>query len=143
MREFLLVPAVETQTGVDITLTKKDIRAVQLAKGALLAGITLVCREAAIDLPRRLCIAGCFGGSVNVHDAVTICMLPRLPDCAFDAVGNAASDGAILALLDRAVDERAATVARRTRVVDLGAHRDFQEVFVNSLGLPGPGGNRK
>ena len=136
--EFLLVPAVETEPGVDITLTQKDIRAVQLAKGAILTGITLVCREAGIDLPRRLLIAGSFGGSLNVHDAVTIGMLPRLPEHAVEAVGNAAGDGAILALLDRTVNERAAALARRTRVVDLAAHPDFQKVFVNSLGFPDP-----
>jgi uncharacterized 2Fe-2S/4Fe-4S cluster protein (DUF4445 family) len=115
---------------------------VQLAKGAILTGITLVCREAAIDLPRRLLIAGSFGGSWNVHNAVTIGMLPRLPDRALEAVGNAAGDGAILALLDRAVDERAAALARRTRVVDLAAHPDFQKVFVSSLGFPSPGTER-
>jgi uncharacterized 2Fe-2S/4Fe-4S cluster protein (DUF4445 family) len=140
--EFLLVPAVETETGVDITITQKDIRAVQLAKGAILTGITLVCREAAIDLPRRLLMAGSFGGSLNVHDAVSIGMLPRLPDRALEAVGNAAGDGAILALLDRAIDDRAAALARRTRVVDLAAHPDFQKVFVSSLGFPDPGTER-
>jgi uncharacterized 2Fe-2S/4Fe-4S cluster protein (DUF4445 family) len=141
--EFVLVPAMETETGVEITLAQKDIRAVQLAKGAILTGITLVCREAGIDLPRRLLIAGSFGSFLNVPDALAIGMLPPLAEHAFETVGNAAGEGAVLALIDKAVAERAAAIARKTRAVDLASPPDFHRVFVNSLGFPDPGERRK
>jgi len=134
--EFVLVPGAETQTGVDITLTQGDIRAVQLAKGAILTGITLLCQEVQIELPQRLLIAGAFGSFLNKDDAITIGMLPRLVDHSLETVGNAAGEGAVLALFNGNFEERARDIARRTRVVDLASHPDFQKVFLNSLAFP-------
>jgi len=136
--EFVLVSAEETQAGVDITLTQKDVRAVQFAKAALLAGITLLCREAQSKLPERLLIAGAFGTFLNKEDAMTIGMLPRLARNSVKTVGNAAGEGAILAVLDGDSTERAEEIARRTRVVDLASHPDFNKVFLDSLAFPDP-----
>ncbi len=136
--EFVLVTAEETEAGVDITLTQKDVRAVQLAKAAVLAGITLLCREAELELPERLLVAGAFGTFLNKEDAMTIGMLPRLAQNSVKAVGNAAGEGAILAVLDGGTTERAEEIARRTRVVDLASHPDFNKVFLDSLAFPDP-----
>jgi uncharacterized 2Fe-2S/4Fe-4S cluster protein (DUF4445 family) len=136
--EFVLVSAEDTQGGMDITLTQQDIRAVQFAKGALFAGITLLCREARIELPQRLLLAGAFGTLLNKKDAITIGMLPRLSENAVETVGNAAGEGAILAVLHSESAERAQEIARRTRVVDLASHPDFQKVFVSALVFPDP-----
>ena len=136
--EFVLVPAAETQAGMDITLTQQDVRAVQFVKGALLAGITLLCREAHSELPQRLLMAGAFGTFLNNEDAMTIGMLPRLAENAVETVGNAAGEGAILAVLHGDSAERAEEIARRTRVVDLASHPDFHKVFLDSLVFPDP-----
>jgi uncharacterized 2Fe-2S/4Fe-4S cluster protein (DUF4445 family) len=133
---FVLVPAADTQAGVDITLTQKDVRAVQFAKGAVLAGITLLCREARSGPPQRLLMAGAFGTFLNKEDAMAIGMLPRLAENAVETVGNAAGEGAILAVLDGDSAKRAEAIARRTRVVDLASHPDFHKVFVNALAFP-------
>ena len=138
--EFVLVSAEETEAGVDITLTQKDIRAVQFAKAAVVAGITLLCREAQLKLPERLLIAGAFGTFLNKEDAMTIGMLPRLARKSVKTVGNAAGEGAILAVLDEDSTERAGEIARRTRVVDLASHPDFSKVFLDSLAFPDPRG---
>jgi uncharacterized 2Fe-2S/4Fe-4S cluster protein (DUF4445 family) len=136
--EFVLVSAGDTQGGMDITLTQQDIRAVQFAKAALFAGITLLCREARIELPQYLLLAGAFGTFLNKKDTITIGMLPRLAENAVETIGNAAGEGAILALLHSESAERAEEIARRTRVVDVASHPDFQKVFVNALAFPDP-----
>ena len=136
--EFLLVPAAGTQAGVDITLTQQDVRAVQLAKGALLAGITLLCREGQSERPQRFLIAGAFGTFLNKEDATTIGMLPPLAANTVETVGNAAGEGAILAMLHGDGVERAEEIARRTRVLDLASHPDFHKVFLDSLVFPDP-----
>jgi len=136
MLEFVLVPGKETQTATDITLTQKDIRAVQLAKGAILTGILLLCQEVMIDLPQRFLIAGAFGSFLDKDDAKVIGMLPRVAEDAVKTIGNAAGEGAILVLLNRDFSQRAREIARRTRVLDLASHPDFQEVFVKSLSFP-------
>jgi uncharacterized 2Fe-2S/4Fe-4S cluster protein (DUF4445 family) len=136
LMEFVIVPGEETRTGADITLTQRDIRAVQLAKGAILTGIILLCREANLNLPRRFLIAGAFGSFLDKDDAMTIGMLPRLTEHGVETVGNAAGEGAILALLSEEFSRRARQIARRTRVLDLASHPDFQRVFLRSLSFP-------
>jgi uncharacterized 2Fe-2S/4Fe-4S cluster protein (DUF4445 family) len=136
MVEFVLVPGEETQTGADITLTQKDIRGVQLAKGAILTGILLLCQEVNIELPQRFLIAGAFGSFLDRDDAMIIGMLPKVAESAVESVGNAAGEGAILALLNGDFSRRARDIARRTRVVDLASHPDFQKVFLKSLNFP-------
>ncbi len=136
--EFVLVPAGETWAGGEITLTQKDVRAVQFAKAAVFSGIALLCREAGSALPGRVLMTGAFGTFLNKEDAMTIGMLPRLGEKTVKTVGNAAGEGAIFALLHADAAERAEKIAGRTRVVDLGSHPDFQEVFLNALGFPEP-----
>jgi uncharacterized 2Fe-2S/4Fe-4S cluster protein (DUF4445 family) len=134
--EFLLVPKAHTRTHADITFTQKDIRAVQLAKAAIYAGILLLCQEVKIELPQRIVIAGAFGSFLDKRDAKTIGMLPPLSDDLLKSAGNAAGEGAVLALLNGDFAHRAQEIAHRTRVVDLASHPDFQEIFLNSLTFP-------
>ncbi len=134
--EFSLVPGRETQSGEDITLTQKDIRAIQLAKGAIFTGITSLCKKVGITHPAHLYIAGAFGNYLDKDDAMTIGILPKLKHNMIDAVGNAAGEGAILALLDQDFTERAKEIAGRTRVLDLASHPDFQKAFTQSLLFP-------
>jgi uncharacterized 2Fe-2S/4Fe-4S cluster protein (DUF4445 family) len=134
--EFILVPAEKTQDGRAMTFTQKDVRAIQLAKGALRTGIDLLCKEAGMKAPSRLLVAGAFGSFVNKNDALKIGMFPRIPAKDIDVVGNAAGAGAILALFDENILARATELTQTIRVLDLSTHPDFQETFINSLAFP-------
>ncbi|MBW1711150.1 MAG: DUF4445 domain-containing protein, partial [Deltaproteobacteria bacterium] len=136
--EFVLASSGDTETNRPITLTQKDIRAVQLAKGALITGIELLCREMALDRPKKLLVAGGFGSYLNKEDAMTIGMFPRLPEDDIQVVGNAAGEGAVLALLYSDFRRKAKELAETTRVVDLAADPAFQETFFGSLIYPEP-----
>lgn len=131
--EFELVSAENSQTGRAITLTQKDIRLIQLAKGALRAGIELVCSEAGIRHPEKLLVAGAFGSFVNKEDALTIGMFPKLPTESIEAVGNAAGAGAILSLFNIGFLNRAKELIRAIKVLDLSSHPAFQETFISCL----------
>lgn len=131
--EFEIVPAGVSQTGRPITLTQADVRAVQLAKGALRTGIDLLCRENNLPRPARILLAGAFGSYIDKAAALAIGMFPALPVSAIEVVGNAAGAGAILALFDGDCVSRSKTLAQTTRVVDLAAHPDFQNTFIQSL----------
>ena len=131
--EFEIVPAGASQTGRAITLTQADVRAVQLAKGALRTGIDLLCRESNLPRPARILLAGAFGSYIDKTAALAIGMFPALPESAIEVVGNAAGAGAILALFDDDYVSRSQTLAQTTRVVDLAAHPDFQNAFIQSL----------
>lgn len=131
--EFEIVPAGASQTGRPITLTQADVRAVQLAKGALRTGIDLLCRENNLPRPARILLAGAFGSYIDKTAALAIGMFPALPESAIEVVGNAAGAGAILALFDDDCVSQSKTLAQTTRVVDLAAHPDFQNTFIQSL----------
>jgi len=134
--KFILIPAEKSGQGHAITITQADIRAVQLAKGALRTGIDLICSEAGMERPEKILLAGAFGNFINKKDAMTIGMFPELSQRDIETIGNAAGVGAIMALFDERVLERAGEIIKNTRVVELSEHPDFQEVFISSLAFP-------
>jgi uncharacterized 2Fe-2S/4Fe-4S cluster protein (DUF4445 family) len=133
--EFEIVPAGQALNGHAITFTQADVRAVQLAKGALRAGIDLLCRENGLARPRTILMAGAFGSFIDRADALGLGMFPEMAVDDIEVVGNAAGAGAVLALLDESRFERARTIARAVQVLDLSSHTDFQSTFINSLGF--------
>jgi uncharacterized 2Fe-2S/4Fe-4S cluster protein (DUF4445 family) len=130
---FEIVPGCKSRGGIPIVLTQADVRAVQLAKGALRTGIELLCRESAIQRPSRILLAGAFGSYINKADALRMGMLPEMPEEEIEVVGNAAGAGAILALCDDACFNEAQGLVQRIRVFDLAAHPDFQATFIEHL----------
>jgi len=136
MLEFELVSAEKSETGKAITMTQKDIRAVQLAKGALLAGMTMLCAAAGMTLPKRILVAGAFGVNINKNDALTIGIFPDLPEENITGIGNAAGAGAILALFNPELRDKARELARAVTVVDLATLPEFQKIFLDSLSFP-------
>ncbi len=133
--EFEIVPAGISQTGRAVAFTQADVRAVQLAKGALRTGIDLLCRQNGIKRPPRLLLAGAFGSTIDKAEALRIGMFPPIGNENIQMVGNAAGAGAILSLLDEDYFNKANELARNTRVFDLASHPGFQETFINSLSL--------
>ncbi len=120
--EFVLARADETGSGRAVAVTQHDIRELQLAKGAIRAGIDTLLADAGIaasDL-ERVIIAGAFGTYIDVESAITIGMLPNIPVDRVVQVGNAAGTGARLALISRrerrrAVGDRRPRPLHRTR----------------------------
>ena len=133
IREFEIVPAKLAQNGRAITLTQTDVRAVQLAKGALRTGIDLLCRENGMERPRRLLLAGAFGSYISIPDAIEIGMFPDMGPGEIEVVGNAAGAGAVLALFDEGLLEKAKRISEKTRVFNLAVQPSFQKAFIRSL----------
>lgn len=134
--EFVLAGPGETEGGRTITFTQKDVRAIQLAKGALRTGIDLLCLEAGIERPQKIMLAGAFGSYIRKKDALTIGMFPDVSEKDIEVVGNAAGAGAILSLFDDRFIAQANELRKSTRVLDLASHPNFQEIFIASLEFP-------
>ncbi len=130
---FEIVPEAIARGGKAIVLTQADVRAVQLAKGALRTGIELLCREHGFERPSRILLAGSFGSSIQTADALRIGMFPEISEAEIECVGNAAGRGAILGLCHPACFDAAHELASCTRVFDLAAHPDFQKTFIANL----------
>ncbi|MEA3459553.1 MAG: ASKHA domain-containing protein, partial [Chloroflexota bacterium] len=102
-REFVLISEEERDGRPAITITQHDVRELQLAKGAIRAGIQVLLRARGHSEEKieRVIIAGAFGTYIDVASAVAIGMVPQLPLNRFRQVGNAAGMGAKLALISR------------------------------------------
>ena len=134
--EYVLVTAEQSATEDEIVVTQNDIRQIQLGKAALYAGAKLLMLERGVTTVERIILAGAFGSFISpVHAMV----LGLIPDCELDnvtAVGNAAGDGARIALLDKTARDDAAAIAENAIHVQTATATNFQEVFVAAMNLP-------
>lgn len=134
--EYVLAWAQETMTGQDIVITQKDIRAIQLAKSALYAGIKILMRRLGIEKVEAVILAGAFGSYIHVESALVIGMFP---DCALEdvvVIGNAAGEGAKRALFDTRQREEAERIAGFVEFVETAAENDFSTHFADAMFFP-------
>lgn len=134
--ELVLALADETAGGKEIVVTQADIRAVQLAKGALYAGVRLLLNRRGIERVDRIKLAGAFGSYIDPLHAMIIGLIPDCDLARVIAIGNAAGDGARIALLNAARREVARRAARSVEYVETASLAVFQDTFVDALALP-------
>ena len=136
---FLLVGEGESANGRPIVLTQRDVRELQLAAGAIRAGITILLRRAGLkpaDLEAIL-VAGGFGNFIRRGHAQRIGLLP--PDVPRDRIrfqGNTSLAGARLAAVSQQARREAEQLARRTEHVDLSRDPDFRWAFAEAMIFP-------
>ncbi|MFU8772304.1 MAG: ASKHA domain-containing protein [Anaerolineales bacterium] len=134
--EYVLVDKEYSATGSPIVITQNDVRAIQLAKAALYAGTKLLMANRGIERVDRVVLAGAFGSYISPFHAM---VLGLIPDCDLEnvvAVGNAAGDGARIALLNISQRQKAEQVARWVQYVETPLAASFQDEFVAALNLP-------
>lgn len=135
---FQLVAPGETASGEPIYLRQQDVRELQLATGAIRAGVNILLRRAAVearDLGAVL-LAGAFGNFIRRSNARRIGLLPQVGCERIRFIGNAALLGAKMALLSTSERRRADRIQRRTEHVDLSTDASFQQEFALSMLFP-------
>jgi uncharacterized 2Fe-2S/4Fe-4S cluster protein (DUF4445 family) len=133
---FIIATGEQTTNGRPILVTQDDVRNIQLGKAALYAGAKLLMNRAGVRTVDRVLLAGAFGNYIDPRYAM---VLGLIPDCDLDrvyAVGNAAGDGARIALLNRKKRQEAQQIARRVRYIETAVDPDFQAEFVAAMRLP-------
>lgn len=136
MPEYVLAWKHETSVGQDIVVNQKDVRAIQLAKGALYSGCLIMMRKLGIKQFDRLAIAGAFGSHIDKVEAMVIGMIPDCDLSKVEYIGNAAGDGARIALLNVDKRKEANDVARRVEYVELALEDDFNDRFGEAMQFP-------
>ena len=134
---FLLAPAAETGNGHDLLVTRRDVNEIQLAKGAIRAGVEVLLLEAGLtaqDIDTFI-VAGAFGTYLDLESAMHIGMFPSLPLERFQQVGNAAGTGARQMLISAAQRRLAAEIVERVRYVELTVHPSFTTVYMDAMYL--------
>jgi len=122
--------------SVEMRITQNDVRAIQLAKAALYAGVALLMERLGIDQVDRIRLAGAFGSHIDVKYAT---ILGMLPDCDLEHVrsaGNAAGTGARIALLDSTSRPLIESLVRRIEKVETAIEPRFQHHFVEAMAIP-------
>ena len=135
-REFVLVSADEQPDGrAEVTFTQKDVRELQLAKGAIRTGVDALLESQQITMQDvdQVLIAGAFGSYIDVESAIRVGMLPSIPLERVDQVGNAAGMGAKLALISMTQRRLAQEFAARVRYIELATQPNFSQLFAQSM----------
>ncbi|WP_232202540.1 ASKHA domain-containing protein [Methanococcus aeolicus] len=118
-----------------IYFTQGDIREVQLAKGAIYAGIKILCYEYGISMEdiSNVYVTGAFGCHIDVENAKIIGLLPDLDNIL--SIDNAAGRGTIMALLSKKIRNEADKLAKNTKYIELSSHDNFESEFISALGF--------
>lgn len=124
------------QGAVTLQITQNDVRAIQLAKAALYAGIRLLMEHLGVDHVDRIRLAGAFGSHIDVKYAMLLGMIPDCDISQVGSAGNAAGTGAHIALLDNASRTKIEELVRRVEKIETAIEPRFQEHFVQAMGIP-------
>ncbi len=119
-----------------ITVTQNDVRAIQLAKAALYAGIRLLMEKQGVARVDCIRLAGAFGSFIDPKYAMVLGLIPDCDLAEVRAVGNAAGTGAMMALLSRDHRREVEQTVRRIDKIETALEPNFQQLFVEAMALP-------
>ena len=137
--QYLLVPAQESGSSHDIAITQKDVNEIQLAKGAIHAGLTILLEvtNTAPEEVEEVVIAGAFGSFLDVKNAIAMGLFPELPNASYRQVGNAAVIGAKWMLISQEARHRAQQITNQTQYQELTTYPNFSRRFALGMLFPG------
>jgi len=121
-----------------VYISQKDIREVQLAKGAISSAVKVLLDRQGISLEQidELRLAGNFGNSIDIEEVFTVGLLPRMSYDKVVYIGNAALNGAVQVLLYRDAEEAAEKLTQKARNIELSREKDFQKIFAKEMLFP-------
>ncbi|MFM8518213.1 MAG: ATP-binding protein, partial [Nevskiaceae bacterium] len=122
--------------AVTLADSQTDVRAIQLAKAALYAGVRLLMEELGVERVDRIRLAGAFGAHIDPKYAMVLGMIPDCDRAAVAAAGNAAGTGARIALLDERSRPVIEDVVRRVEKIETAIEPRFQAHFVEAMAIP-------
>lgn len=119
----------------DIVITAEDIREIQLANGAIRAGIKILLEKLKIKSAEieNLYLAGAFGNYIDTNNAIRIGLIPNIPIDRIKSIGNAAGEGAKMSLLSRKKRMEEDTIGKKIEYIELASEDNFNKEFVKSL----------
>ena len=119
-----------------LQITQNDVRAIQLAKAALRAGVALLMDRFGCQRVDRIRLAGAFGSHIDVKYAMILGMIPDCDLFMVASAGNAAGTGARIALLDSDSRTTIEELVRRVEKIETAIEPKFQAHFVAAMGIP-------
>ncbi len=119
----------------NVSVTQKDIRALQLAKAAIAAGISCLlksadCSEAEVV---KVYLAGGFGQHLNIKSAERIGLIPSTLSDRIETIGNAAVDGAALLLMDTFLRSEIEALRLKAKHIRLDGNNEFSQRYIDGM----------
>lgn len=120
-----------------VYISQKDIREIQLAKGAIVAGIEILCMKMGVDYEDidKVLIAGAFGNYMSPESACDIGLIPPVLLDKIEMIGNAAGEGAKLSILNEEEFKKSGRIARKVEFIELAFMPEFQDIYVKQMGF--------
>lgn len=119
-----------------INITQNDVRAIQLAKAALFAGVQLLMDHLEVTHVDKIALAGAFGSHIDTKYAMILGLIPDCDLANVSSIGNAAGDGALRALLSKKARAEIEEVVENVEKIETAVEPKFQEYFVDALAIP-------
>ena len=130
------VDVVHEADGVRLCITQNDVRAIQLAKAALRAGIELLMHHAGLTELHDIRLAGAFGSHIDPVYALILGLVPDCPVAQVRSVGNAAGAGAVRALLSVEARREMEQAVRHVVKIETATEPAFQAEFIGAMAFP-------
>jgi len=137
--EFLVYEQTQGRKDLKVAVTQKDIRELQLAVGAIRAGVQIMLRKTntKVEDVENIFVAGGFGSFIRRTNAQRIGLIPKdVPHHRISFIGNSSLDGAQLALLSTSARKRAEEITKEVNHIQLSLDMDFQTEFANAMIFP-------
>ncbi len=135
-RTFSYVLAYSTETSQELRITQNDVRAIQLAKAALRAGVDLLMEHGNITVVDDIRLAGAFGSHIDPLYALVLGLVPDVPVSVVTSSGNSAGAGAVRMLLSGTQRRETEAVVAAVEKIETATEPRFQELFVNAMAFP-------
>ena len=139
--EFILTPKEATSIGKPIVISQKDIREIQMAKGAFYSGTSLILnylnrtREKDHHI-RQIFLAGAFGNYIDKKNAKFIGMIPDISNEKIYQIGNAAGTGAQHCLINTELRNKAQKLLKKIEYVEIAVQENFQREYAEAMYFP-------
>ncbi|KXB05631.1 hypothetical protein AKJ49_00360, partial [candidate division MSBL1 archaeon SCGC-AAA382A03] len=134
--EYVLEWKDNTAVDIDITITQKDIREVQKAKGAIQAAARIMMDELNVEKIDQVFLAGAFGNYIDKESGRTIGLFPECDLDKVEPLGNAAGEGAKLALIDKEKMKEADKIPDLIKFIEIAGTEEFKNHYMETLYLP-------
>lgn len=132
---FVVASEEETESGEKIVITQKDIREIQLAKGAIRAGINILLKICNLEKENIdiFYLAGTFGNYIDKENSLIIGLLPEEYREKIEIVGNAAGKGCIKVMCDYDLNRTLNTYIEKSTHIEISNHEEFQNEFLKEM----------
>lgn len=135
-RTFCYELLAATEDRPALRIMQNDVRAIQLGKAALYAGVRLLMERMGVHKVDVVRLAGAFGSHIDVKYAMVLGLIPDCDLAHVSSAGNAAGTGARMALLDRQARTDIQNLVRRVDKIETAVEPQFQAFFVEAMAIP-------